>query len=175
MISPDQDTVRAMTMMIDKENLSPAQIGQLFLMVCNKLKHNASYAPDEETTALFIKLKALVDKNKIASAEKQEVLDAVRNSWNSFAKEHGLRTILKITSRRAGSVLARLNDKDFSLEDIFEKIKRSPILLGQNRSGWKVTFSFVFLSSDNYLKILEGDYDDKHMNQWEGIKKWVTE
>lgn len=32
---------------------------------------------------------------------------------------------------------------------------------GDNQRGWRVDFDFVFCSAINYLKIMEGKYDDK--------------
>lgn len=86
--------------------------------------------------------------------EKKEVL----SQWNSFAKEVGLATILKLSNKRLKAIGSRLSEKEFNLIEIFEGIKKSDFLQGKNDRGWKVDFDFIFCSANNYLKILEGKY-----------------
>lgn len=81
--------------------------------------------------------------------------------WNEFAREHRLPTIIKLTEKRRRAVLARMREKEFDLDKIFEFIKNSKFLLGLNDRNWKVDFDFVFCSANNYLKILEGKYSNK--------------
>jgi hypothetical protein len=104
------------------------------------------------------------DKN-IRTKESKEVKkvesDPVLNQWNSFAKENGLSEITAISPKRKAGVIARAKEPTFDLPKIFERISTSPFLLGQS-SDWRVDFDFVFCSSNNYLKILEGKYSGTH-------------
>lgn len=45
-------------------------------------------------------------------------------------------------------------------QEIFEKIQASKFLNGGNDSGWTATFDWVFENSKNWLKIVEGNYDN---------------
>jgi hypothetical protein len=47
------------------------------------------------------------------------------------------------------------------LEQVFCKMEASDFLKGNNRTGWKATFDWVFKNSDNWMKILEGNYDNQ--------------
>jgi hypothetical protein len=41
-----------------------------------------------------------------------------------------------------------------------DKIPRSEFLLGNNKTGWKITFDWMFLP-DNFQKVLDGKYDNR--------------
>jgi len=93
-------------------------------------------------------------ESQSSPSEHQEILI----QWNCFAKEQGLSEIQKLTDRRLTGIKNRIKDESFDLFKIFEEIKLSSFLQGQNDRGWKVGFDFIFLSSDNFIKILEGKY-----------------
>lgn len=82
------------------------------------------------------------------------------DAWNEFAKMNNLPIIYKITPARQRGVNARLREEMFDFEQIAKKIENSDFLLGKKLS-WKVDFDWVFCSPNNYIKILEGKYDNK--------------
>lgn len=86
------------------------------------------------------------------------------NHWNSFAEELGLAKIKEITNKRLAHVKRRLKEPNFDFIKIIEQVKRSDFLKGKNDRGWKVDFDFIFGSTDNYLKILEGKYETNRTN-----------
>ena len=82
----------------------------------------------------------------------------VRDAWNAL----GLGQITAITSDtvRGKNLKARINQNgvDKVLEAI-ERIKKSSFLQGQSKKGWIITFDW-FVKPTNFLKVLEGNYDD---------------
>lgn len=103
--------------------------------------------------------KAGVEKEKEEDKEKEkEEISPILDSWNSFAESLGLTKIIKLTEKRITGIKQRLKEKEFDLDEIFENIKKSKFLLGENDRNWKVDFDFIFLKKDNYIKILEGKY-----------------
>ena len=90
----------------------------------------------------------------------QELTD-IRNIWNQFTEENGLAKIIKLSPGREKAVKARLKEKEFNIYKILDKIKESDFCKGKNNHSWKVDFDFVFCSANNYLKILEGKYDNR--------------
>ena len=40
-------------------------------------------------------------------------------------------------------------------------MEASDFLKGYNKYGWKATFDWVFKNSENWIKILEGNYDNR--------------
>jgi len=92
--------------------------------------------------------------------------------WNSFAKENNLSELLKIDGKRMDHLLARTKEDLFHLNSICLKINQSDFLLGKEKS-WKVDFDFIVKNKENYVKILEGKYDNKQKktsNSFKGLK-----
>lgn len=81
----------------------------------------------------------------------------VKDQWNEFAKKHGFPPIRKLNTSRKGKINARLNEKDFNIQELFKKIEEQPFLFGENKDGWVVNFDMA-LSSSGYLKIMEMSY-----------------
>ncbi len=90
--------------------------------------------------------------------------------WNNFAQENNLSQIIKLSDKRKSALLARSKEKEFDLQSVLDQIENSDFLLGKNKD-WKVSFDFVFCSTNNYLKILEGKYQNK--NSKNEVKEWV--
>lgn len=100
-------------------------------------------------------------KSKNKNKREEDQIPLVLNSWNSFAEMLGLTKIIKLSDKRIAGIKQRVKEKEFDLDMVFEKIRQSKFLQGDNDRSWKVDFDFVFCSKDNYLKILEGKYDDE--------------
>ncbi len=49
---------------------------------------------------------------------------------------------------------------DMSFEDYFNKVTKSDFLCGKNSRGWRANFDWL-LKSANFIKVIEGDYDNK--------------
>ena len=47
------------------------------------------------------------------------------------------------------------------LESIFEKMEDSKFLRGDNSRGWKATFDWLFSNEKNWVKVAEGNYDNR--------------
>jgi predicted phage replisome organizer len=111
----------------------------------------------------------LSDKSKSKSIEK-DITDStesvcrtgdvrrVKDAWNAL----GLGQVTAITAdtTRGKNLKARINQHgvDKVLEAI-ERIKQSSFLQGQSKKGWIITFDW-FVKPTNFLKVLEGNYDD---------------
>lgn len=96
--------------------------------------------------------------------KKTDDFEIVKDHWNSFAKQHGLPEVKKLSQKRISNIKARYKEDEFDLNVIMEEISKSSFLLGQNNNGWAVDFDWIFGSTTNYLKILEGKYKDKKGN-----------
>jgi hypothetical protein len=101
------------------------------------------------------------NENEIENINKKRIGE-ILDQWNKFADEHGLAKIIKITDKRMTNIRQRLKEPEFNLEMIFQKIKQSSFLLGGK--DWKIHFDFIFGSRNNYVKILEGNYDSNGNN-----------
>jgi hypothetical protein len=92
--------------------------------------------------------------------------------WNIFAGQKGLSQVREISAARRKKLQARLSKKSFSFLDIIKKANLSQFLTG---SKW-FDFDWIIENDHNYIKILEGKYDNKeepqsHNNDQEYIQK----
>ena len=106
--------------------------------------------------------------------EFSRVCEEIKNNWIEIAHEYKLSgTQLKITEKRKRVINNLL--KEYSLEEVIqsmEKIHTSSFLQGNNKTGWQIAFDW-FINKSNFLKVLEGNYDDKaNSNNSEKEKKF---
>lgn len=106
--------------------------------------------------------------------EFSQACEDIKNKWVKIACEYKLSgTQLKITEKRKRVINNLL--KEYSLEEVIqsmEKIHTSSFLQGNNKTGWQIAFDW-FINKSNFLKVLEGNYDDKaNSNNSEKEKKF---
>lgn len=86
----------------------------------------------------------------------------IKNKWIKIAHEYKLSgTQLRITEKRKRVINNLL--KEYSAEEVLqamEKVHTSSFLQGNNKTGWQISFDW-FINKSNFLKVLEGNYDDK--------------
>lgn len=88
----------------------------------------------------------------------------ITDLWNNKFSDTNIPKIVKLTDARKKAIKNRLNDTfennlDF-VEQTFERIKKAPHLMGQNKRGWTASLDWI-LQPANLTKILEGNYDKK--------------
>lgn len=72
--------------------------------------------------------------------------------------------VLKLTKKRKFAVRTRL--REFGMEGVehmFAKAAGSDFLAGINAGGWRADFDWLF-RTDNFLKVLEGNYENKQQH-----------
>lgn len=98
-------------------------------------------------------------KESKVKESREELLREVLSRWNEFASKNGLSPVMKISTKREAGIIARSKEIEFQFDLILQEIESSDFLLGKKDGGsWRVDFDFIFLSANNYLKILEGKY-----------------
>ena len=135
------------------------------------------------------------DRDKEIEKELDIDIDITKviETWNSL----NLNKLVSIKNNRLKALKARI--KEFSKEDVFKaigNIKESSFLQGKNDRSWTITFDW-FLKPNNFIKVLEGNYKDKELNNgfntnnsrikeeesgvsgttapgWEGVKSFDT-
>lgn len=75
--------------------------------------------------------------------------------WNIFAKQEGYRTITAINGTRKKKLAIRLREPDFNFVAALTRLKESTFT---KESGW-LCFDWIIDNDNNYIKILEGNYD----------------
>lgn len=88
--------------------------------------------------------------------------EKIKNKWIKIAYEFDLSgKRLKIADKRKRAINNLL--KEYSLKEMLQamgKIRTSNFLQGNNKTGWQISFDW-FINKSNFLKVLEGNYDDK--------------
>lgn len=87
--------------------------------------------------------------------------------WNDLCPS--LPKVMKLSDARRNKVKARL--KEWGGDDpqkmiasaraLFERIQSSDFLTGRGGKTWKATFDWVFDSRSNWIKVMEGNYDNQ--------------
>ena len=86
-------------------------------------------------------------------------IEPYHEAWNLFAKNFGLAQVEIINDSRKKKFKVRIEEKGFDFVKILSKIQASNMLKGTD-NNWRVTFDWIFENDKNYLKILEGNYDN---------------
>ena len=96
------------------------------------------------------------NENKKESLSSKEILQL----WNDLAKKKDLPVIQKITQSRRDKFNTRLKESSFDYKKILSIIESSDFLCGDNNRNWKVALDWILTNDTNYVKILEGKYDN---------------
>lgn len=98
--------------------------------------------------------------------------DKIINLYHSICKSYP--RIIKLSDARKRKIAIRFKDEmkgDFKLlESLFVKMEESKFLRGDNQKGWKATFDWLFANDKNWVKVAEGNYDNRENNKKDGIK-----
>lgn len=85
-------------------------------------------------------------------------------AWNKLASQTEVKKIAKLSNARKNKIKVRAEEsKDFKkvFIECLRKINSSNFLRGFNNNKWIASFDWLVENDTNYLKILEGKYDDK--------------
>jgi len=101
-----------------------------------------------------------------------EVFAQIMGEWNTLAVKHGLSSLNDIIpgSARARNTIYLLSLEGFDFAALVRVIGSSPFLIGESKTGWKVSYDWA-IKIDNYMKILEGQYKDAGTGDGAGPSK----
>ncbi|MDR2084366.1 MAG: hypothetical protein LBP67_05165 [Bacteroidales bacterium] len=110
------------------------------------------------------KTKTKLNKTKLNTLYPlQDIVD----EWNSSTTSP-LKKVKILNEKRKLKIKTRLLEFGKTPEiqhqtflEIIEKIKKSDFMRGENKNSWIVTFDWIFENSTNWVKILEGNFDNK--------------
>lgn len=105
------------------------------------------------------------NKNIFNNLSNDKLFVPLIEKWNELPDAISKISTMKKDTQRYKMFSQRVNEygSDKILEAI-DKIKQSSFLLGQNKSGWTITFEW-FVRPNNFVKVLEGNYIDKKINK----------
>ena len=104
---------------------------------------------------------------KPIKAEKREAVPftKIKDLWNEVCV--GYPRLVKISDSRKNKISNRVADMGGvekalpMLRQIFTKMQASNFLRGDNKRGWKASFDWLFENDKNWVKVYEGNYDNR--------------
>jgi len=138
-----------------------------------KQENNSEKNPTNNNTIYNYNNTNILNNNIHVKNEFSQSCEKIKNKWIKIACEYKLSgKQLKITDNRKRAINNLL--KEYSAEEVLqamEKVHTSSFLQGNNKTGWQIAFDW-FINKSNFLKVLEGNYDDKaNSNNSEKEKK----
>ncbi len=86
--------------------------------------------------------------------------------------------IVKVSEARKAKIRIRLEEMkgDFDvIKKVFQKLEDSKFCRGDNKNGWKASFDWIFENEKNWVKVYEGNYDNKTRNNVPGRNESVND
>jgi len=119
---------------------------------------------------LLEKLKSRVGGRVVATTcrttlkEEEEVTNRYIEELSLYWNKTSLPKILTISKNRKDKIRVRLTNGHFraNWKAAIDKMSQSSFCTGHNKNNWKATIDWFIDNDNNYLKALEGKYDDKY-------------
>lgn len=93
----------------------------------------------------------------------------IKEMWNETCP--GFPKLFTISENRKNKIRLRIAEMGGAekalplLKQIFTKMQESNFLKGDNKRGWKASFDWLFENDKNWVKVYEGNYDNKPERQ----------
>lgn len=112
----------------------------------------------------------------------KEILNSKNDICNEVVKLYHsilpmLSKIKKLNRERRSKIVSRLREMDDgikTMEYVFQKIALSSFLMGKNKTGWRPDFDWIIKNDYNWVKVIEGKYDNGSNHLKEGLLKFNT-
>ena len=142
-----------------------------------KNKHIAAKT-DENTDNRGDNPHSIVEKSIVEeSREEKSIIYPYRDItalWNSICKS--LPQVKALNDDRRKKIKSRLLEMEPNApqlwldrcRDLFTRVQASPFLTGDNPKGWTATFDWLFSNGNNWVKVMEGNYDHGRIGNGQG-------
>ena len=94
--------------------------------------------------------------------------DRIRDLWNETCK--GFNNVHTLSKSRKAKISVRVTEMGGvekameTIEKLFRKVSESKFLNGDNDRSWKASFDWLFENDKNWVKVMEGNYDNREPN-----------
>lgn len=94
--------------------------------------------------------------------------DRIRDLWNETCK--GFNNVHTLSKSRKAKISVRVTEMGGvekameTIEKLFRKVSESNFLNGDNDRSWKASFDWLFENDKNWVKVMEGNYDNREPN-----------
>lgn len=105
------------------------------------------------------------EKPKIEKSPFKEIVDAWNTTCISLPKVFVLSDSRKNKMRVRIEEMGGVEKAIPIFKSIFEKTQANPFLRGDKKEGWKASFDWLFENDKNWVKVWEGNYENKEIIQ----------
>ena len=117
----------------------------------------------------FSERKADKEKERKEKERKEEKIYPYQDIINLWSKKCGdkLSRVVKLTESRKRKIRSRLDEFGSqeewmsTIEVLFDKVAASDFLCGESDKGWRASFDWIFENEKNWVKVIEGNYDNR--------------
>ena len=94
--------------------------------------------------------------------------DRIRDLWNETCK--GFNNVHTLSKSRKAKISVRVTEMGGvekameTIEKLVRKVSESKFLNGDNDRSWKASFDWLFENDKNWVKVMEGNYDNREPN-----------
>ncbi|MCQ2058698.1 MAG: DUF4373 domain-containing protein [Bacteroidaceae bacterium] len=127
--------------------------------------NNISDAETPQSTVQYSTVQEKIEKESIHK-RKNFPYQEIAEKWNLICGKK-LPRVNQLSDSRKAKIRSRLNEWGGqeawipTAEALFETIAESHFLTGGNNNSWTATFDWVFNNSTNWMKVMDGNYNDK--------------
>lgn len=126
----------------------------------NKERELSNDNPPKKETSSFPQAepKFFEDDKPSEKIDYDRIVDLYHKACPSYPK------LIKLSDKRKTKIRVRFEEMKYdyqTIATIFCKMEASKFLKGDNKNGWKATFDWVLENANNWVKVLEGQYDNK--------------
>lgn len=118
---------------------------------------------DEEVTSGTKVPEAL--KSEEPESEEAQPFRKIRDDWNVTCTAYPkLQSLSESRKNKLRNHIAEMGGSAKALpllHEIFEKMMASSFLRGDNKRGWRASFDWLITNDKNWVKVNEGNYDDR--------------
>ena len=140
---------------------------------------SGTHAREEEVLELeFEELEPSVQpitlmEQSAAENHQARIFALIRDLWERLCPSYP--KLQKFSESRKNKIRVRISEMGGdtkaieTMKTIFAKMEASTFLKGDNKRGWKASFDWLFTNSNNWVKVYEGNYDNRTQPMTPGI------
>ena len=101
------------------------------------------------------------------------IFSLIRDLWDKLCPSYP--KLQKFSESRKNKIRVRISEMGGDakaiemMKIIFAKMEASSFLKGDSKRGWKASFDWLFTNSNNWVKVYEGNYDNRPHTTTPGI------
>lgn len=123
--------------------------------------------PSSFTPLLFPQEEMIKEGDTVVSPKKEAIdYDFIQNLWNESMKRKvpKVKTLADTRKEKIKLRIAEMGGWESAkgiIAECFKKINESEFCNGENENVWVATFDWFFMNDKNWLKVYEGNYDNR--------------